>query len=102
MIPRSNFYVLSTCSSHNVDLVKSFDADFVVDYNAATAVSELQPQVTANELTIRSLTLYLDAISSESTARFCSKVLDPPLERRQRLEVEAALQRHSFVCSFYG
>ncbi len=78
MIPRSNFYVLSTCSSHNVDLVKSSDADFVVDYNAATAVSELQSQVTANEPTMGPLTLYLDAISSKSTARFCSKVLDPP------------------------
>ena len=57
-------------------MVQSYGADYVVDYHSATAISDLQSRARANESTMGPLTLCLDCISTEPTARFCAKVLD--------------------------
>lgn len=77
---RSNFYVLTTCSPRNFDMVKSYGADYVVDYNSPTAITDLLTQAKENESTMGPLTLCLDCVSKEDTARFCEKVLNPNQE----------------------
>jgi hypothetical protein len=78
---RSNFYVLTTCSPHNFDLVKSYGADYVVDYNSSTSITDLLAHAETNKSTMGPLTLCLDTISTEETALCCSKVLKPDQKR---------------------
>lgn len=61
----SNYTVLTTCSPHNFDLVRSLGADAVFYYNDTEAVSRIR------EYTQNSLKLVLDTIATESTAQYC-------------------------------
>ncbi|KAM3068063.1 hypothetical protein ACMFMG_011110 [Clarireedia jacksonii] len=65
----SGYKVLTTCSPHNFDLVKSLGADAVFDYNDPQSVAEIR------KYTKNNLKLVFDTISLESSAAFCDQVI---------------------------
>lgn len=65
----SGYTVITTCSPRNFDLVKSRGADIIFDYAEPGAASKIR------ELTNDKLTLVLDAIALESSAKFCGEAL---------------------------
>ncbi|KAJ9621982.1 hypothetical protein H2203_006863 [Taxawa tesnikishii (nom. ined.)] len=71
----SNFYVLSTASKHNHDLVKSYEADVVVDYHDATSTQELIDEAKTNAATMGPLELCVDCISTQQSSEFSATVL---------------------------
>ncbi|KAF5863569.1 hypothetical protein ETB97_009813 [Aspergillus alliaceus] len=65
----SGYTVLTTCSPHNFDLVRSLGADTVFDYKDPSSAAKIR------EKTNNSLKLVLDCISLPSSAVFCDKAL---------------------------
>lgn len=73
--------VLTTCSPRNFDLVKSYGADHVFDYNQGDAsISEIKA------LTKNSLKFVLDCISELDTMEYCYRCLGRTGGRYTRLE----------------
>ncbi|KAI8999970.1 putative zinc-binding oxidoreductase ToxD [Gaertneriomyces semiglobifer] len=62
----SGWKVVTTCSKHNFDLVKSLGADAVFDYNDSNATKDIKAY------TNDSLTHVFDTISLDPTAKFCA------------------------------
>ncbi|KAI4197397.1 MAG: hypothetical protein LQ350_005948 [Teloschistes chrysophthalmus] len=65
----SGYHVLTTCSPHNFDFVKSLGADVVCDYKDPGAMNEIR------RLTNDKLKIVLDTISVESSAKFCAEAI---------------------------
>ncbi|KAJ5778783.1 zinc-binding oxidoreductase ToxD [Penicillium odoratum] len=65
----SGYQVLTTCSPRNFDLVKSFGADAVFDYNDTQSAAEIRKS------TEDRLKLVFDTISLDTTAAFCGEAL---------------------------
>ena len=65
----SGYKVVTTCSPRNFDMVKSFGADEVLDYNDPQSVDKIK------QLTNNNLKLSWDTIGVDSSAEFCGKVL---------------------------
>ncbi|KAH8426388.1 zinc-binding alcohol dehydrogenase family protein [Aspergillus melleus] len=65
----SGYTVLTTCSPHNFDLVKSLGADAVFDYNDPNVAAEIRKYTNNN------LKYVFDTISVESSAKFCDEAL---------------------------
>jgi NADPH:quinone reductase-like Zn-dependent oxidoreductase len=65
----SGYTVLTTCSPHNFDLVRSLGADAVFDYKDPSSATKVR------EKTNNSLKLVLDCISLPSGAEFCDQAL---------------------------
>ncbi|KAJ6102149.1 protein TOXD [Penicillium sp. IBT 16267x] len=65
----SGYLVLTTCSPHNFDFVKSLGADMVCDYRDPRAAEEIR------RLTGDKLKMVLDTISIESSAKFCAEAI---------------------------
>ncbi|KAL4785990.1 chaperonin 10-like protein [Aspergillus varians] len=65
----SGYEVITTCSPHNFNLVKSLGADVVFDYKDPEAAA------TIREYTKDNLKFVFDTISSESSAKFCDNAL---------------------------
>jgi NADPH:quinone reductase-like Zn-dependent oxidoreductase len=65
----SGYFVMTTCSPHNFDLVKSLGADMVCNYKDPRAAEEIR-KVTGDKLKI-----VLDTISLESSAKFCAEAI---------------------------
>ncbi|KAL5050984.1 hypothetical protein BDW71DRAFT_194090 [Aspergillus fruticulosus] len=65
----SGYTVLTTCSPHNFDLVKSLGADAVFDYRDPSVPAKIR------EYTNDKLRLVLDTISLEPSAKFCDGAL---------------------------
>lgn len=66
---RSGYHVITTCSKHNFDYVKSLGADAVFDYRDPDVGKKI------NDYTQNKLLLAWDTISLEDTARICSEAL---------------------------
>lgn len=60
--------VVTTCSPHSSDLVKSYGADAVYDYRSSTAVKDITQAYSG-------ITRALDCISTGSSTQFCADVL---------------------------
>ncbi|KAJ5827401.1 Protein TOXD [Penicillium robsamsonii] len=65
----SGYTVLTTCSPHNFEQVKSLGADKVFDYNAPDAAAEIRAY------THNKLKLAFDTISIDASARLCDAAL---------------------------
>ncbi|KAL9025020.1 MAG: hypothetical protein Q9196_006085 [Gyalolechia fulgens] len=65
----SGYHVVTTCSPHNFDFVKSLGADVVYDYKQPGASNEIR------RLTGDHLKIVLDTISIESSAKFCAEAI---------------------------
>lgn len=65
----SGYRVLTTCSSHNFDLVRGLGADAVFDYKDPEAGKEIR------QYTNNNLKLVLDCISDDSSVQFCDQAL---------------------------
>ena len=65
----SGYTVITTCSPHNFDLVKSLGADVVYDYKDPNAADEIR------KYTENNLKLVLDTIALDSSAKFCDNAL---------------------------
>ncbi|KAJ9617169.1 hypothetical protein H2200_000890 [Cladophialophora chaetospira] len=69
----SNFTVITTCSPHNFDLVRSYGADHVFDYHRAdSSIAEIKGLVQGEELKT-----CIDCISTPESAEYCAKLLAP-------------------------
>lgn len=67
----SGFEVMTTCSTRNFDLLKSYGADHVFDY------SEPESEGSIKSLLHGELKYCLDCICTPVTAEFCAKLLSP-------------------------
>lgn len=65
----SRYKVLTTCSSHNFDLLRSLGADAVFDYKDPNAAAAIR------KATDNNLKLVMDCISLETSAAFCNNAL---------------------------
>nr|AGQ43603.1 short chain dehydrogenase [Alternaria jesenskae] len=65
----SGYHVVTTCSPHNFELMKSLGADQVFDYRETTSADCIR-QCTQNKLK-----LVFDTISLETSARFCDRAM---------------------------
>ncbi|KGO37192.1 Polyketide synthase, enoylreductase [Penicillium expansum] len=65
----SGYKVLTTCSPHNFDLVRSLGADDVYDYKDAQAPAQIRKDTDNN------LKLVFDCIALESSAAFCDNAI---------------------------
>lgn len=65
----SGYTVITTCSPHNFDLVKSLGADEVFDYRDPSSAAKIR------EYTNDNLQLVFDTISLESSAKFCDNAI---------------------------
>ncbi|KAH6962358.1 chaperonin 10-like protein [Ilyonectria sp. MPI-CAGE-AT-0026] len=65
----SGYEVITTCSPHNFDLVKSLGADKVFDYRSADAAAEIRKYTNNN------LKYVFDTISLEASAKFSDEAL---------------------------
>ena len=65
----SGYAVITTCSPHNFDLVKSLGVDVVYDYKDPNSADEIR------KYTDNNLKLVLDTIALESSAKFCDNAL---------------------------
>ncbi|KAJ6436751.1 ribonuclease H [Purpureocillium lavendulum] len=95
----SGAYVYTTCSQHNFELVKGFGADITCDYH------ELETADLLREMSGDAITIALDCIANEHSAKFCYRSLStqggdyshvnelPPVPRPKNI------QRH-FVGAF--
>ena len=63
--------VITTCSPHNFELVRSRGADYVFDYNSPTAVDDVQRAAGGN------LKHILDCVAEGGSSEFCFKVMGP-------------------------
>ncbi|KIM99671.1 hypothetical protein OIDMADRAFT_42719 [Oidiodendron maius Zn] len=66
MAKLSNYQVITTCSPHNHDLVKSLGADAAFDYKDPNAAAEIR------KFTNNKLKFVFDTISIESSANLCA------------------------------
>lgn len=62
----SGFYVITTCSPRNFDLLKDLGADLVVDHNSPTCASDIRNAADNN------LQHVFDCIATETTVRICA------------------------------
>jgi NADPH:quinone reductase-like Zn-dependent oxidoreductase len=67
--PSSGYSVVATCSPRNFDLVKSFGADAVFDYNSTTCAHDIR-RLTGNQLYHA-----FDIQSDDSSMSFCAEAL---------------------------
>ncbi|PYH94043.1 GroES-like protein [Aspergillus ellipticus CBS 707.79] len=67
----SGYTVLTTCSPHNFELVKSLGADAAFDYKDANSVAEIRKYTNNN------LKLVFDTISVEASTKYCDAVISP-------------------------
>ncbi|KAJ5683470.1 Polyketide synthase enoylreductase [Penicillium macrosclerotiorum] len=65
----SGYKVLTTCSPHNFDFVRSLGADAIYSYKDTNAAAEIRKD------TNNSLKLVFDCISLESSAQFCDNAI---------------------------
>ncbi|KAK9489712.1 chaperonin 10-like protein [Lipomyces doorenjongii] len=65
----SGFAPITTCSAHNISMLKSLGADAVFDYKDPKSVANIR------EYTNNNLIYAWDTISSESSAKFCADAL---------------------------
>ncbi|KAL4924586.1 uncharacterized protein BDV17DRAFT_300890 [Aspergillus undulatus] len=65
----SGYKVITTCSPHNFELVKSLGADVVFDYKDPESAAKIR------EYTNDNLKLVLDTISLEASAKFCDDTI---------------------------
>ncbi|OJJ42535.1 hypothetical protein ASPZODRAFT_137171 [Penicilliopsis zonata CBS 506.65] len=65
----SGYKVLTTCSPHNFDLMKSLGADAVFDYRDPNAAAAIR------EYTNNQLKLVFDTISLDASAKFCEQAI---------------------------
>ncbi|KAJ5493341.1 Protein TOXD [Penicillium diatomitis] len=65
----SGYKVITTCSPHNFDLVRSLGADSVYDYKDSESPAKIR------EETNNKLKLVLDCISLEPSAKFCEQAI---------------------------
>lgn len=65
----SGYKVLTTCSPHNFDLVRSLGADAVFNYKDPNSAAEIRKQTNNN------LKLVLDCISLAPSAEFCDNAI---------------------------
>lgn len=65
----SGYKVLTTCSPHNFDLVRSLGADEVYDYKDASSAEQIRKSTNNN------LKLVMDCISLEASAAFCDNAM---------------------------
>jgi NADPH:quinone reductase-like Zn-dependent oxidoreductase len=71
LIYRLGGTVVTTCSPHNFELLKSLGADLAVDYKSLTAVSDIK------DFTGNQLSLVLDCIGGSSGERICYDSFGP-------------------------
>ncbi|OLN95722.1 Enoyl reductase LovC 2 [Colletotrichum chlorophyti] len=76
----SGMIVIGTCSPKNFDLVRSYGADIVFDYNSATCVEDIR------SYSRNSLKYALDCISEVDTMTFCYACLGRTGGKYTRLE----------------
>ncbi|KAK9372451.1 chaperonin 10-like protein [Lipomyces chichibuensis] len=67
----SGYDLITTCSPHNFDLVKSLGAVAAFDYKDPKSVAKIRNYTSDN------INLAWDTISLESSAKFCADVLSP-------------------------
>lgn len=67
----SGYRVITTCSPHNFDLVKSYGAEAAFNYRDADAASQIK-SYTDNKLNV-----IWDTIALPSSAAFCAQILAP-------------------------
>lgn len=67
----SGFQVMTTCSSQNFNLVRSYGAIHIYDYNSSSAVQEIR------SITGGKLRYVVDCISTPPSADFCAATLSP-------------------------
>jgi len=65
----SGLEVITTCSKHNFDLVKSLGADHVFDYSSSSCGADIR------KLTNNKLYYAFDTISTKETAQICADAL---------------------------
>jgi NADPH:quinone reductase-like Zn-dependent oxidoreductase len=64
----ANLTVITTCSPHSFDLVKSYGADAVYDYRSSTAVQDIAASYP-------NISRALDCISEGTSTDFCARVM---------------------------
>lgn len=69
MAKMSGYKVVSTSSPHNFDLVKTYGADVVFDYNSPTCAADIR------ELTDNKLYYVFDIVSETASAKICTDAL---------------------------
>ncbi|KAJ5634293.1 hypothetical protein N7528_002135 [Penicillium herquei] len=69
MVKLSGYKVITTCSERNFDLVKSYGADLVFDYNSPTCAQDIR---TAAKNTLRYI---LDPFAEARTVRLCQEAM---------------------------
>ncbi|KAJ5650968.1 uncharacterized protein N7484_004691 [Penicillium longicatenatum] len=69
MVKLCGHRVITTCSPHNFDLVKSYGADLVFDYNSPTCATEIRAA------TKNALRFVLDPFSEAKTLRLCQEAM---------------------------
>ena len=75
--PRSGYHVASTSSPHNFDLVKTYGADIVLDYNDPNCASEIRNRTDGN------VYYAFDTPADAESARICAEVLSTDATARQ-------------------
>ncbi|EJT73706.1 hypothetical protein GGTG_07562 [Gaeumannomyces tritici R3-111a-1] len=69
LLKLAGFEVITTCSPHNFDYVRSFGPDHVLDYKADDVVAQIKA------LTKNGLRWVVDCISTTSSMQFCYQVV---------------------------
>ncbi|EHK24949.1 uncharacterized protein TRIVIDRAFT_61701 [Trichoderma virens Gv29-8] len=82
----SGYKVLTTCSPHNNDLVKSLGADAVFNYNDPDCAAKIR------EYTNNSLTIAWDTISLPDSAKICEEALSSSPSPETTLKYHSLLQ----------
>jgi hypothetical protein len=67
----SSLTVITTCSPHNFDLVRSRGADYVYDYKSPTAIADVQRAAGGD------LSHILDCVGKGVSPEFCYKAMGP-------------------------
>jgi NADPH:quinone reductase-like Zn-dependent oxidoreductase len=68
----SGFRTITTCSPHNISLVKSYGAEFVFDYNSPSSISEIKQLLDRSGGEVRHC---VDCISTEASAKYCAEII---------------------------
>ena len=102
----SGLRVLTTCSKHNFDLVKSLGADEVFDYSSSSCGKDI------NKATSNSLQYAFDTISSDDSQKICYEALSttapahysallPKQSSPRKLQYEAATMGYTATGESY-